>query len=315
MRRTILAVVFTGCFVFFAAFASGPVFAQGTISLPTPGTAHQVSVVVSASTRITKLPSNLDPSLAIAADDTPERTKYYKVDGCPGNATSIVCDYGDLSSKKLVILFGDSHAYMWLPAVAPIMAKDGYLLRLIWSTGCPAATLTVRGNTTCNAWRSSEILLINKEKPKLVILSERTTDVPSVSGSLYTSAQWKAGLKETIALLKTSTTKIAIIGDNASFANASSPVTCLSRFPTSVQTCATPLVNPSPEWADQQAAEKAAASAEHVTFINPTPWLCPKLSCSPIIGKYVVYFDWSHVTATYSAYLSTVMGNKLHPLL
>lgn len=39
----------------------------------------------------------------------------------------------------------------------------------------------------------------------------------------------------------------------------------------------------------------------------------PENDCSAIIGKYVVYFDWSHITASYSAYLATVMGVKLQP--
>jgi hypothetical protein len=161
------------------------------------------------------------------------------------------------------------------------MAKKGFLLRLDWLPRCPAATLTVIANSGCDSWRSSPIAILTGWNPVLIILAERITDILSNANSLFTAAQWKAGLETTISLLTSSTTKVAVIGDNAAYANAASPDSGLSRSLTAVQKSATPLVNLNPIRADRQAAEKSAAVAEHATFISPTPWLCPKTTARP----------------------------------
>ena len=298
-----------------AAVAGAVVF-----TLPKPGTSTQISALVAKSTAINKLPSTLNPALSQVPVDTVSNTKYA---GPAGGCLTVTpkCTYGKLTSTKTVVLFGDSHAWMWLTAVIPQMVKDGDKLQLLWRVGCPVANLTIESATTkqpdtaCTSWRNTTIATIKSENPIAVILSERTTAVFSTGTTLVTSAQWTSGLGSTISQLKSTSTKVVVIGDNAAYANLTSPASCLGVYTSAVQKCATPLNNPVAQWAMQAAAEKAAAVANSVGFVNPTPWLCYKSSCSEVIGNFAVYFDWSHITATYGAYLSNVMGAKLQPLL
>ena len=50
-------------------------------------------------------------------------------------------------------------------------------------------------------------------------------------------------------------------------------------------------------------------------YVDPTPWLCTKTLCSPVIGDYLPYSDSQHVAVPYSRYLTTVLAAALAPLV
>jgi hypothetical protein len=138
-------------------------------------------------------------------------------------------------------------------------------------------------------------------KPAAVILAERTTDLYSGPGTLLKDSELETGLSTTISALTPYVGKVIVIGDTPVVPNQVSPAQCLSRNLTNVQACAIPLANSNPQWVSHEPAEKAAAAASGAVFIDPVPWMCATSSCSPVVGKYLVMFDWSHITATYGA--------------
>jgi hypothetical protein len=292
-------------------FCSGPAGAEPP--LPAPGTASQVAALVASSSKIQRLPNNLVPSLFdVVNDDT---SSYYPVTqrGCAGTSQ---CEFGDKKGTTSLVLFGDSHAYMWLPAIVPLAVKHHYRLILLWSAGCPAAWVTVwnpltnTANTACNQFRARSIAAIRALKPTLVLLASRTTKVVGTNGKPISDATWKSGLERTITSIMTKATKVAVIGDVTEF-----PVLlpdCLAAEPTHVQACSSP--DPDPKIPDHFAAEEAAAAATHVHYLNPHKWLCTTI-CSPVIGTYVAFYNDNHVTATYAAYLSAVFGAAVLALL
>ncbi len=288
--------------------------ALGAAPLPTPGTASQVAALVAASGSIDRLPSKLVPSLSEAASDT--AGAYYGVAGshCDGVTK---CLFGDVKAKRTIVLFGDSHAQMWLPAIAPVAYSQGYRLSLVWTSGCPAATVSVwdagthSTNETCNTWRKKMVAEIQRLRPALVLLASRTSDIPGPHNRPTTNAAWTAGLEQTITELKSPTTTVAVIGDVTVFSPILLPE-CLAANPTSVESC--DVDNPNGKTRQHFAAEQAAAAAEGVTYNDPQPWLCTT-TCSPVIGNMVAYYDTFHVSATYAAYLSGVWASAIKPLL
>ena len=287
--------------------------ALAAVNLPTPGTASQVAALVAASSQIHRLPARLVPPLAEAPKDDPGT--YYGVAGrlCVGVTK---CVWGGAKAKSTIVLFGDSHAQMWLPALVPVARRAGDRLVLVWMPGCPDATVTVwssslhRGNTACDRFRSSSIAAIRALAPRFVLLADRTSDIPGLHNVLTTDAAWQAGLERTIAQLKSQKTTVAVIGDITVY--TTSPPECLAAYPTSVQSCSVP--DPNPRTHEHFAAEAAAATYEGVAYVNPHPWLCAKV-CSPVVGNMVAYYDQFHVSATYAEYLSVVMGAALRPVL
>jgi hypothetical protein len=301
--RTVAAAAFV------VALLAGGV-AEAASPLPTPGTAAQVSALVAASVRIQRLPTNLVPSVAQATSDNPgtyyPATRY----GC---TTLTGCVFGDVASKSVVVLLGDSHAQMWLPSLIPLAAARHLRLVLLWKSACPAADVVVWNSVIdapyadCTSWRAAQLRAIHQLAPAVVLLADRTTSIFNSHDQLTTDAAWQAGLEETITAVSGKRTKVGVIGDITPF-SALLPE-CLASYPSRVQNCSQRSRNPS--LTGHFAAERAAAAARHVPYVDPTPLLCTSTTCSPVIGNMIAYFDSLHVSTTYAAYLSTALGASL----
>ena len=285
---------------------------------PPPGSAVEIAELVRASASITKVPATSYPSIGAEASDS--ATKEYPATsyGC-WSVTS--CVFGDTSSSQTIVLFGDSHAQMWLSAVAPAAAALHYRVVLLFLGGCPAASVTVWNPqplagfpagpyTACNRFRSQAIKAINRLHPVLVLLSNRTAMVQSGSATYFTDVQWKNGVRRTIEQLKRPHTKVAVIGDIVYF-NEPMPQ-CLAAHPTAVQLCATS--NPNTASHGHQAAERAETLSLGARFINPLSWICTS-TCSPVIGSFLAYLNNAHLDATYVTFLSGVMQAALQKVL
>jgi hypothetical protein len=289
---------------------SSSAFAAAT--LPKPGTASQVAALVAASSSIKRLPTGLVPALSQVAGDSPGA--YYPSSNheCSGMTK---CVFGDVKSDEVVVLFGDSHAQMWLPALAPVFRSARERLVLIWKPGCPDATVGVWEaythsiNVGCNDWRSEMIADIHAADPTLVLLADRTSDIPGANNRLIANSTWESGLETTISDLKSSTTQVAVVQD-VTILSLPMPE-CLAAHPNSIQACS--VKNPNPKTHQHFAAELAAADAEDVPYVTTQQWLCTT-RCSPVVGKLAAYFDQYHVSSTYAEYLSNVWALELKKL-
>ena len=55
-------------------------------------------------------------------------------------STSKICRIGRTTSRKLIVLIGDSHAQMWLPAVLQMARRDGWAVVPLLRPGCTPGT-------------------------------------------------------------------------------------------------------------------------------------------------------------------------------
>jgi len=276
-------------------------FSTQAIAAITPGTITQVKSLVTSSTKIMALSSQLSAKLASVGTDNAAVAL-----GIPTMCESLTsCVFGDPAATTSVVLMGDSHARMWLPAIAPRAVAAHVRLILLAVNGC----LVLGGMNGpsfggCGAHLASEITLINKLKPRSVLLTERTTS------NTISDATWKAGMLATLRALAPSKAKLAIIGDVQAF--GWSVPACLASYPTAIQKCSVP--NPNRSVPGHESQEKSAARAVGAKYVDPTPWMCAK-RCSPVIGSFIAYWDSNHVTASYASYLARVMGTALAPYL
>lgn len=290
--------------------------AWATIKLPKAGTASQVAALVKKSTSISTLDSTVAKELLGAATDTADTLYPWTKNGCV-KLTS--CVFGDKTSKTVLAVMGDSHAQMWIPALDRIGKAKHLKVILLYLDLCPAATVSVwtaayGQYTTCTTDRAAWISALDKARPLTIILSDRTSgllDGTTNGQTAITSSEWLSGMETTLEGLAPSHANLVIIGDIV--AQNQAPAECLSANPTSVQTCSSS--NPNPSRPGMQSAEKAAATAEHATYVNPIPWLCTATKCSEVVGPYISYSDPYHVSSEYSAYLSGVLQTALRKVL
>jgi hypothetical protein len=276
----------------------------------TPGTPTQVAKLVAAAPAITSLPSNVVPSLSNASSDDAE-TYYPTITACiTGSAKEPACVFGDTKAKRTMVLFGDSHAYMWFPAIDEIATKDKWRLVALMNFGCPVADTTVwnvainQANTECPTFRSAMIARIDKLNPSLLIMSEGFYTI-NADQQPITDADWTAALEKSFSLLHSKSMKKVLIGNTILIPD---PIACLASNTSSIQTCSKPEDNAT--FTAQRAAEKTAASASKVTYVDEIPWEC-SATCTVVIGNYIAYNSAGHISATYSDYLRGVLADAL----
>jgi hypothetical protein len=292
--------------------------ANGLSSI-TPGTPAQVAALVAAAPAITTLPSPLVPSL-IDADSDDVFNYYPSLTNCAlsaeGGTTVPTCVYGDTTATKSIVLWGDSHAYMWFPAVDHIARQDGYKLVALFKVACPVADLNVLDVLTganypaCSAFRNNMIARINKLDPSMVIMSEDFYSLGYNKKRITTSA-WTRALEATIKKLRPNIQKVLL--GNTIPVGYDFPSSCLASNTTNVQKCSVPEHN-SGLAGERNAEKKAIAAEQNSTYIDVIAFTCSTV-CTDVIGSYVVYYANQHLTATYDYYLSGVLGADLQPLL
>jgi peptidoglycan/LPS O-acetylase OafA/YrhL len=202
------------------------------------------------------------------------------------------CVYGDLQSKKEVVLAGDSHAAQWFPALEKIALKKNWKLTNLTKSSCPATTLeTIRNgkfDSSCAIWQQKVLNLIAAHKPALVVISNFSEyQYPLRDSTLPYSQAWVSGEMKFINSIFSSTskaTRIIYIQDTPK------PTSQVKDFALS-RSVATDEIR------------KSLTSVSSLWSIDPTPWLCPK-KCLINFDGYNTYRDATHISVATSLNLS-----------
>ena len=145
------------------------------------GALPAVIAAVEAARRGAPIPSPLTPPLGqLKGSDG----KYGLSKDCIGrNRSSVVrtkiCRLGNRSSRKLVVLMGDSHALMWLPAVLGTARHDGSAVIPLVRLGCTPAKWTSRfGNDACHEWYRWAISQVSRLRPRVTLVGGSIGELP-----------------------------------------------------------------------------------------------------------------------------------------
>ena len=255
------------------------------------------------------VPADLVPSLSAARDDLP----IIYSDGChldPATVQPETCVFGDTSSETSIVLFGDSHAAQWFPALERLANERHLRLISLTKSACASADVPIwsdlynRPYDECAQWRELALARIKAEHPALVVVSNARHYALIIDGASASSVDhedvWSAGLTRTIDDIKATGSDVLVIGDTVRMDE--DPPVCLSASLDDVRRCSAPrkrAVATARLAADQQVATSTGAS-----FIDPTPWQCFTDPCPPVIGRFLVYRDTHHMTATFARALA-----------
>ncbi|MDT3396405.1 acyltransferase family protein [Streptomyces sp. B1866] len=263
----------------------------------------------------TRLPGNLSPGLAKIKDG---RSAIYR-DGCHvayGATRAPLCVYGDRSSRKVVVLLGDSHAAQWFPALERLATARHWKLVSMTKASCKlAAVTTVRAGRpyrTCGQWRRSALAAIARLRPSLVVASSADSGTP-VRAMRDPRREWAAGFRATYGALTRTGARVAVLLDTPW--PRSDAVECAAVHPLHLGRCANQAPRALHDPTRRQAVRDAARSAGAVA-VDPLPWLCvPAGTCPVAVGDTFVYRDDNHVSEAYAAALAPVLGARLTGLL
>ncbi|GAA2861640.1 acyltransferase [Actinoplanes cyaneus] len=287
------------------------------LRVTTAGAADPYAVItrtVRASRATTELPANLEPALtAVNAD----KARVWP-DGCHVEADAVVapdgCVYGDPASPTTVVLFGDSHAAQWFPAVERVAIEHRWKLVSLTKSSCSAADLRLwhggrlREYTECARWRASAMARFAALKPSLVVIGSSFNYRP-VDTARDEGAQWTAAWRRTFGAFTGMGARVALIKDTPYF-DERVPV-CLARQARlkRINRCGASVTE-----ALRGPAQRAALAGltdPRVTQIDPVPWLCSATFCPAVVGNVLVYRDSNHLTTTYAQTVSPLLDRAL----
>jgi hypothetical protein len=277
----------------------GALLLAGTITIPLPWTQQDPAVV----------------ELAGVREDLP--ASY--ADGCHINdyqaRRPTDCAYGDPEGARTAVLYGDSHAAQWLPALDRYARDQGWRLEYHTKAACSPVLLPFwertlrRAYDECFDWREAVLRRITKGSPDVVFVGS-SRDYELFDGGNVVQTRdvyplWQQGLTEALRALDAAAGRVVLLAETP-FINYD-PVDCLAD--PKVSGCDPPrsaVVD-----AEYAAVEAAAAEAAGADIVSINDLLCPGTTCPVQVDGTVVFRDSHHVTATYMASLSEPIGNLL----
>jgi hypothetical protein len=270
----------------------------------------KVLAAVRRAPAIRDLPSRLQPALTAAGQD-----RGFDSDRCEAGpaATRIdACVFGDPASSTRVVLFGDSHAAMWLPAMIEVARRRHWQLRFFGKPGCPIPDITVwsqrdgRAFTECDRFRTFAEGQIVASRPDLVLVTSQSYIQKTAPDQTVTATEWQGGLTRTLEAVRRSGARVVVIGDTPVLARSGPE--CLAAHARNIVTCFTTRAMATERvWIG---AELAAARATGSGYVPVLPWLCGGV-CTPVIGDVLVYRNRFDLTATCARMLNGVLEAAL----
>ena len=130
------------------------------------------------------------------------------------------------------MLYGDSHAAQWFPALEDIALDRGFELVVMLKGGCPTAAVSIPTATlarTCPIWRDQAIALIAAEQPELVIVS-------ASAGYPNSDDEWAEGFDATLRRIVPNAGGVVVVGDTPEASHE--PTDCLARNVRDADACA-----------------------------------------------------------------------------
>ncbi|MFE1950103.1 acyltransferase family protein [Streptomyces sp. NPDC059524] len=261
------------------------------------------------------VPANLRPALTRVKDG---RSAVYR-DGChvnPGvTAVPGPCAYGDPASATTVVLFGDSHAAQWFPALERLARERHWRLVSLTKASCKTADVTIVNGggpyTACDTWRARALDRIAGLRPRLVIASSSESGDPVRPAAAGPVAQWTAGYTRTYRKLRATGARVVALQDTPW--PASDAVDCASTHPLELDRCSSAPARAAKD-PRKAAAVRAAARATGATLVDPRPWVCAPRVCPVLVADTLVYRDDGHLADAYARALAPVLGARLGPL-
>ncbi|HVB52448.1 MAG TPA: acyltransferase family protein [Acidimicrobiales bacterium] len=266
------------------------------------GPAAKVPVAVAVAQAVTAaenrapVPPLTSPSLLSAPSDSEN------IGDCSGfnKLRNKICEFGDPSGTKTIVVFGNSHTTMWVPAIARAAKAEHWKFFPVVKESCgydfyTALARGVSPNSQCPQWYAWAKNVIAHLHPNVIVI-----------GSYTKTSDWFQGEKTTIAQLKPLTKRLVLLSDTPWIP---SPAGCLLRSGVTQKNC---LWHESPKRVRAQRLTREVALQEQVNYVDVTPWFCDDKLCPSLINGIVPYKDGAHVTPQYSRYLGNAMQKALN---
>ena len=250
---------------------------------------------VQAARRNAAIPAGLVPRMGQVRNVPP---RYAVPDGCIGQngrtrIASEICRIGDRSSRRQIVLLGDSHAEMWLPALLEMAWRDHWAVIPLVRLGCTPERWINGSSASCRKWYDWALRRIRRLRPTVTLLGGSIGERPSPSTRGAT-----AGVIAAARALEP-LGPVVVIGDPEGLDEG--PIDCLLSRRASMARCTTTWPRASLEAYDEV---DRTAKQLGVGFLQTRGFACYQRQCPAVVGRMIAWRDNNHLSAVYSAELA-----------
>jgi uncharacterized membrane protein YebE (DUF533 family) len=253
------------------------------------------------------IPSQLEPDILTVRDDEPD------VGACDYEHDSReLCPRGDPNADRTIVVFGNSHARMWIPAFDRIGKELGYKTYYFVKPNCAASLVSVGelvpGSPLwpeCDDFRSWALDQIESLHPDLAVVASSGPNpvLYDKDGNRIPKAGVPAavtdGYVDLFQQLSTSARHTVLLRDVPKSEDL--PDECLTTKGNDLGDC---LFKPLAASVDDADISEDAARSTGTPVVDPTRWICWDGACPAVIGDVMPYRDRGHLTTVYAASLS-----------
>ncbi|MDQ1293546.1 MAG: hypothetical protein QG608_1427 [Actinomycetota bacterium] len=239
------------------------------------------------------------------------------------------CRFGDPTARRTMVLFGDSHAAHWFPALEEIARREKWQL-LVWAkSGCGYAETAQwlsnfrREYTECTTWREAVLQQIDAlPRVDAVVVARSMHQLGKLmdeDGRLTTDEEarrrlWAEGADRTLRRLRARAGAVVLVRDSPR--PPRDIPACLSEHPSDPGRCDFPFAGNADRDGQVFRAELEAIRTNGIQVMGTSDLVCDGDRC-PAVSRHgnITYRDNHHLTGSFARELSTVFGRRLLPLI
>jgi peptidoglycan/LPS O-acetylase OafA/YrhL len=217
-------------------------------------------------------------------------------------ATSDICRLGDRSSRRVVVVLGDSQAGTWMPAVVAIARAQHFAVVPLVKPGCFVSRL----NTNLPGWPCASWY-------RWALSHDKALHPVATIVMFLLSAPLQQHPASTVSDMRSVLSQVkngVLFADHPS--QNQEPDTCIYRSGANMGKCSARV--PSTYVPLMKALGRMTALTHHPA-IPTLQWFCADGVCPMIIDNTLVTRDKDHMTKQYSAALAPLLSLELQPIL
>ena len=219
------------------------------------------------------------------------------------------CFYGDEASNKTVILYGDSNAANWAPALDIAFKALKLRLAVLVMPGCDVGFMMYTSSQNphpqqCEEWHSNLGPVAKSLRPVAVLLSSSGWLYPSPSG-------WFPAINKAFETLTGGNSQVQRILIGTSPPLPFRVPECLASYPSHVQSCTLSYTDPTSKYAGILSARQGDRL---IHGRNPPARRQVVVRARPLPAdrrRHDGYLDNSHLSTVYGKYLAGVFQSAL----
>jgi peptidoglycan/LPS O-acetylase OafA/YrhL len=233
----------------------------------------------------------------------------YRVGSCIspfGSDTGHICRWGDVHARRTMVVFGDSHAQMWMAGFLYFAERHHWQLIPLVKEGCEPDTLQSSDPqlAQCRAWLQWATEEIRAIHPGAVVVSMAYT-APS-----FNQASTSSGLSMVLHALTHEVGHVLLLQDVPHISR--NPTDCLLAHGATFGSCTYPLTRTQ---SSIFATMQHVAASAGVGYLPTLQWFCTRALCPTVVGNVIAYRDLGHVTNSYATSLRQPLAGEIAALV